>query len=60
MGLKDEPFLEQAPRANGVYLLSDPTPFEALFARVRAAEMRIRTDAELALIPDGTGLWNAD
>lgn len=54
------PWLTSAPCANGVRLLSSPSAFEALYARVRGQEQRILSDAQVARLPDGGGLWNAD
>ncbi|MCB9170075.1 MAG: methyltransferase domain-containing protein [Flavobacteriales bacterium] len=50
---------KDVPRTNGVWMLSDPSAFEALYEAVRTKERRILTDAEVARLPDGSGLWNA-
>lgn len=54
------PWLSAAPSVNGVHLLAPPSGFEALYAEVRGKERRLLTDAQVARLPDGNGLWNAD
>lgn len=45
--------------SNGVVLIDPPCRFEVLYARARSAENRILTDAQVAMLPNGSGLWNA-
>lgn len=60
MGLVEESFLTDAPLRSGVRILSDAVPFEVLYERARSAEKRILTDEQVAQLPDGSGLWNAE
>lgn len=53
-------WLDGYPVERGVHLLSPPSSFEEIYGRVRKAERRILTDEEVALLPDGHGLWNAE
>lgn len=53
-------WLDGYPVERGVYLLSPPSSFEDIYGRVRKAERRILTDEEVAMLPAGDGLWNAE
>lgn len=52
------PWPEGTPCVNGVYLLGAPSAFEEMYAAVRSKERRILSDAQVAALPDGEGLWN--
>jgi SAM-dependent methyltransferase len=51
--------LDHATNERGVAVLAQPSPFEAIYGRVRRAENRILTDEQVRRLPDGSGLWNA-
>lgn len=51
--------LAHATNERGVAVFAPPSPFEAIYGRVRRAENRILTDDQVRSLPDGNGLWNA-
>lgn len=55
---EDHPW-RSARREKGVYLLAGPSDFETVYAAVRRKERRLLTDAQVAGLPNGSGLWNA-
>ncbi len=55
-----ERLLAQATNERGVAAFEPPSPFETIYGQVRAAENRILPDEQVRMLPDGSGLWNAN
>ncbi|MEZ4756789.1 MAG: class I SAM-dependent methyltransferase [Flavobacteriales bacterium] len=62
--MTDVPFFDQnawpITSSDGVVFLETASSFEALYEQARSAEDRILTDVQVARLPNGAGLWNAD
>lgn len=53
------PWLDGAPKVNGVYRLGLPGPVSERYANARAREKRLLSDEQVRILPTGRGLWNA-
>lgn len=51
--------IDRLPMEHGVRLAEAPAGFATLYAEARERERRLLSDAQVARLPDGRGLWNA-